>query len=58
MLYAIDLAVDYITGRDVKVPLEMGPEMYIAIAPVSERLYTFGGWINKKFKKKKDDGIT
>ena len=57
MLYALDLAIDYISGRDVKVPLELGPETYVAIAPVSERLYTFGGWINKKFKQKKNGTI-
>ncbi len=54
MLYALDLAVDYFSGRDIVVPKEIAPEMYVAIAPVSERLYTFGGWINQKFKKKKN----
>ena len=57
MLYAIDLALEWATNKEFDTPEQITPEMYLAIAPVAERLYTWGGMLNKKFKTKKDGAI-
>lgn len=57
MLHAIDFAIEYVSGREVDIPSSLTPEWYMVIAPASERLYTWGGWINKKFKEKKNGAV-
>ena len=53
-LSALDLALEYFLDREVDVPLELKPEFYMLIAPATERLYTWGGALNHKFKTKKE----
>lgn len=54
-LYAYDVMIEWVTGKEIDSPTELGPQHYMLIAPVTERLYAMGGAIYKKFQKTVED---